>query len=165
MATDDRLFLNVPLNTNDRNPCSPPDMGPVWRGVMIRAPRRVFLKRSTIGGRSVTLPDIPICGYMLLDVPTVPSNYRLRLVAIDVATGKTYSGNVVELDRSPTVPPPVKPKPLTPQEAAGLASGGCFNPNLTDFVDLPKLPAVYAVHVEFRGRKSNSVTIEVVKRE
>ncbi|GMV95715.1 MAG: hypothetical protein AMXMBFR83_00860 [Phycisphaerae bacterium] len=160
MAIDDDEFRNVPLNTNDENPCSPQVADRAWRGIVIRAPRRVTFKP----GAARPFAVIPICGYKLLEVPAKPSQERIRLVAVNRATGATYSGEVVELDPSPQEPPPEAP-PLSAKELKGLASGGYFNPNLTDFVELPETTATYLVHVEFQGAKSNVVTIAVVEEE
>ena len=38
-----------------------------------------------------------------------------------------------------------------------------FNPNMADYVELPAVPASYAVHVENGRFKSNVVKIDVVR--
>ncbi len=165
MKIDQKLFLNVPLNSNDPNPCSPPDPGPDWRGIKIQAPEQVLFKRGERVGEYGAFAAITICGYYLMDVPTVPWTQPMRLFAVDTTTGTGYSGDVIELDPSPEEPPPEDEEPLSPEEVKGLASGGYFNPNLADFVRLPEEPAVYNVHVEYRGFKSNVVTVALVEEK
>jgi len=162
MAIDQKLFLNVPLNSNEKNPCSPPEPGPTWRGILIQMPIQVKFKRGVRIGTQGAFAAIPICGYYLLDVPASPVKEPMRLFAVDKRTGKVYSGDVKELDPSPEAPPP-ESEPLSPEELKGLASGGYFNPNLADFVRLPEISAVYDVHVEFRKFPSNVATVEMVE--
>lgn len=162
MAIDQKLFLNVPLNSNDRNPCSPVQDDPNWRGILIQVPLQVKFRPGETVGEHGSFAAIPICGFYLLSVPAKPVDEPMQLVAVNLASRKTHRGDVIELDPSPSVPPPAS-TPLSPGDLKGLASGGCFNPNLADFVDIPAEPASYDVHVEFRGFKSNVVTIEIVE--
>ncbi|UCE58246.1 MAG: hypothetical protein JSU63_12475 [Phycisphaerales bacterium] len=164
MAIDQKLFLDVPLNTDEPNPCSPPEPDPDWLGMVIQAPQQVTFKRGVTVGDNEAFAAIPICGYMLLEVLSVPEDAEMLLVAVDRRSGKIYRGEVVELDPSPVIPPPPSP-PLSDEELEGLASGGYFNPNLADFVPLPQEPGEYHVHVEFGKAKSNEVTIKVVEEK
>lgn len=164
MEFEQKLFLDVPLNTNEPNPCSPQNDDRTWRGILIRAPARVKVKRDVLRGRAGVLDAIPVCGFLLLNVPAAPIHERIRLFAVDTKTGLELSGDVVDLDPSPYEPPPARPPP-SPEKLAGLAVGMYFNPNLIDFVRLPGMPAVYDVHVELRGFRSNVVTIEVIDED
>jgi hypothetical protein len=164
MEIDQKLFLKVPLNSNEPNPCSPQQPDPTWRGILIQAPKQVAFKRGEKVGKYDAFAAIPICGYYLLDVPAEPSDEPMRLVAVDRRTGTVYSGDIVRLSRSPVKPPPPS-EPLTAEELEGLAAGGYFNPNLANYVHLPEEPSVYNVHVELREFRSNPVIIEIVEAE
>lgn len=165
MEIDQKLFLKVPLNSNEPNPCSPQQPDPNWRGILIQAPKQVTFKGSEKVGEYGAFAAIPICGYYFLNVPTEPTDESMRLVAVDRRTGTAYSGDIIELNPSPEEPPPEDEEPLSTEEVKGLASGGYFNPNLADFVRLPEEPAVYNVLVEYRGFKSNVVTIALVEEK
>ncbi len=162
---DQEVFLNAPLNSYERNACSPkkPD-DPAWRGILIQAPERVVFKPGVKVGEHGAFAAIPVCGVYMADVPFPIVEDVLKLVATDKRTGKTYSGPIIELDTSPQVPPPAAP-PLTKKDVEGMASGKYFNPNLADYVRLPASPAIYDVYVELRGIRSNTVTIEVTDKE
>lgn len=161
MIIDENNFLNIPFNTNAQTPCSPIPPGPTWRGILIQAPQRVKFRRGNTVGEHGAFAGIPICGYLLLDVPPIPTSESMRLIAVDSRTGHVYSGDIVELDESPEVPPPGHPS--SPEERRGLAVGGFFNPNLADYVALPMTSAVYHVHLEYREYRSNQVSIELVE--
>jgi len=161
MSVDETQFLHVPLNINIQTACSPKPPGPHWRGILIQAPRLVRFRRGTTVGNHGAFAAIPVCGYYLLDVPPRPTTKCMRLVAVDNRTCVFYSGEIVELDDNPDDPLPGEPSP--PEKRQGLAAGGFFNPNLADFVGLPVASAIYDVHVEFRGYRSNEVTIELVE--
>lgn len=166
MEINQQLFLNVPLNTNEPTPCSPSEPDINWRGIVINAPKQVTFKHGKKVGEYGAFAAIPICGYYLLNVPLVPWTKPKRLFAVDKDTGVIYSGDVVELDPSPQIPPPPEDEePLTPEEVEGLATGGYFNPNLADFVRLSEKPAIYDVYVEFREFRSNVVTIEIIEEQ
>lgn len=160
---DDKLFLNVPLNRYEKNACSPakPD-NPGWRGIIIQAPAKVAFKRGIKVGNAFAA--IPICGIYQADVPFPLEPDVLRIIVTDKRNGKVYSGPIVELDPSPSLPDP-DPVQLTKEQVAGLASGRYFNPNVADFVDLPIEPNVYEVMIELRGLHSNIVVIELVEGE
>ena len=161
MDIDPKIFLDVPMNVSTQHACSPPDPGPRWRGVVIRGPRWVTFKKGETVGEHGAFVAIPICGYFMVDVQ--PGAIEpMKLIAQDRASGRIFAGPIIELDRSPDEPPPEAP-PLDPAEAKGLASGGYFNPNLADFVALPRAAGRYDVHVEFRGFQSNVVSIELVE--
>lgn len=164
MTIDQDMFAAVPLNTNDPNACSPANGDPDWRGIRIQAPQKVQLQVRKGTQLPISMAPIPVCGFSLLDVPPAPVHEAMRLVAKDTRTGAVLAGPIVELDPSPVVPPP-RGRPFSAELLKGVAVGSYFNPNLLDFVSLPRAPATYLVHVEFRGFKSNEVTIEVVPVE
>ena len=161
MDIDPKVFLDVPLNQNVPHACSPPAPLSTWRGVVVRAPARILFKRGEKVGPNGAFAAIPICGYFRVDVQ-LGSKEPMTLVAVARASGKVFSGPIVETDPGLMIPPPAAP-PLTEEDVKGTASGGYFNPNLVDFVPLPPGPGTYDVHVEFRQFKSNVVTIELVE--
>jgi hypothetical protein len=160
MTEADRVFVEVDLDSNQSNACSPADPGPSWRGILIRAPSRAPLRRDAPPDRHGAFATIPICGYFLLDVIPDPTDPGFVLTAVDRATRKSYSGEISSLDESPVEPPPPSP-PRSPSELKGLAAGGYFNTNLLWFVELPAAPAVYEVVATFKGQTSNKVTVEL----
>lgn len=162
MAIDQKLFLQVPLNSREQNLCSPLAPGPAWRGIMIHAPIQVKFKPGTPVGDKGAFAAIPICGYYLIDAAELLSGEPPRLVAVDQRTSVVYTGDLIEREASPEAPPPDEP-PLDPASLKGIAIGSYFNPNLADYVELPAVPASYAVHVEYGRFQSNVVKIEVVR--
>lgn len=163
MQIEPTLFADVVLNTNERYACSPAEPPPQWRGVVINAPSRVSFKAGETAGQYGAFAAIPICGFFFVDANFAGADQPMKLVAVDRQSGRSYSGAIVELDPSPEEPPP-EDDGFTPQELAGVASGGYFNPNLADFVALPAKAAVYAVHVELRDYKSNVVVVEIAEQ-
>lgn len=160
MEIDSRAFENVPFNTTEQSPCSPPIPGADWRGIVIQTPRRiVFTRKNAVASLQVPLA---ICGFYLVPVPGEPVSTPMQLVAHDRRTGQTYTGEVSARDPSPEVPPPEAP-PLTPEELEGLAAGSYFTLNLTEHLQLPAMPATYEVHVEFRDYRSSIVVVQVVE--
>lgn len=161
MAIDDALFRKVPLNTREPNPCSPKDLGPKWRGIVIQAPKRVLLGSGENTGQAFA--TVPICGLYTLDLVNLMNGSPMRLIAIDRATRKMYTGAVVDADPSPDAPPPDDGEPVDPAALKGLATSSYFNPDLVNYVGLPARSAVYDVMVEYGGVQSNKVTIEIVQ--
>lgn len=163
MDMDPKVFLDVPLNVRAPHKCSPPDPGPYWHGVVIRAPTQVKFKRGETAGDYGAFAAIPICAFFRVQARLTGINEPMKLVAIDKRTGQTFSGPIVELDPSPVIPPPDAGEPLDAEELEGTGGGGYFNSNLADFVTLPPTSASYDVHIQFREYKSNVVTIELVE--
>ncbi|HEY6642889.1 hypothetical protein [Povalibacter sp.] len=165
MQIEPAVFADVPLNANERIACSPPEpAAPDWRGIVIRAPNRVYFKAGETVGDHGAFAAVPICGFFMAQASVQGVSEPMKLVAVDRSSGKSYSGPIVELDSSPDEPPPVEDEPYEPQSLQGLASGGYFNPNLIDFVALPARSAMYTVHVELRDYRSNPVDIELIER-
>lgn len=171
MTVDDEMFKDVETGVLAPTPCSPKKPAdPTFRGILINAPKQVSFKKGAPGGRTGAFATIPICGYYILDVSSPPKfkSYlgTLQLVAVSRNTGRKYTGPVV--DRRDGVPPP-KTKPFTEEQLKGVYVGGHFNPNLLEFVRLPKTAAVYDVHVELGNHgeegffESNIVTIEIIE--
>jgi hypothetical protein len=158
---DDSIFAQVQLNVNDRNPCSPAKPAAAWHGVLINAPRQVQSQPGkTADG---TLATIPICGTYSLDLGRDTTEEPLTLYAVDKESGHVYSGEVIEVDRSPEAPlPPDLAAASVPRKVPGQFMGGYFKPNLAEYVRLPRRAAVYDVHVQMSGMKSNTVSIQLV---
>lgn len=162
MQIEPAVFADVPLHSNEPHACSPAEPPPDWRGVTIRAPSRVSFKRGEVAGPYDSFAAIPICGFFFVDAQLHGADEPMQLIAVDQQSGQRYSGAIVELDPSPEDPPPDDDEPVPADAYAGIASGGYFNANLPDYVDLPVQSAVYRVHVEFRNHQSNAVLIELV---
>ena len=159
MAIDEKLFENVPLNTRELSPCSPKDPGPNWRGILIQAPKQVSFGRT---GKGETYKAIPVCGLYTLDMLSLMDGKPMRLIAVDKHSQKIYTGEVIDEDPSPEVPPPGQ-EPLDYAQLKGLATGSYFNVNLVSYVKLPVHLTEYEVMVEYGGNQSNKVTIKIVE--
>ncbi len=162
MTIDQETFLTVPLNSYEKNPCSPSVQNLSWRGILIQAPQQVHFKPGKTVGMYGAFAAIPICGFYLFDISKSPYQAPMCLYAIDKKHDKRYWGNVVELNTSSREPDPEE-APIPDSALEGKAVGGYFNPNLADFVKLPEEPALYDVYVEYMGYKSNIVPIEIMK--
>jgi len=163
------VFENVPLNTYQESPCSPELPGPLWRGIIIRAPGKVLFKKGEVvpdeTGWYMAFMKIPVCGLYMLQPPAEKDLGFLKIVAQDKKTGRAYSGDVYDKDPSPIVPQPDSEKSRKAGRNRPDAIGRYFNPNLAAFVSLPQEPAVYEVYVEFWGHRSNVVTVELEEKK
>lgn len=157
---DDRSFMLVRLNSRVPGPCSPVAPEPYWRGVLIRAPRKAPFQpiAADTPGEFVA---VPICGYYQVDAVATPIREPMRLLAVSKQSRKVYVGEVRDRDRKPVERPP-KTVPITLEEIEGEAEGSYFNLNLFDWVTLPEGPGCYTIQVEFRGYRSNAITIELI---
>jgi hypothetical protein len=161
MMTDDKLFDQVPFDTEEQNACSPPDPGFGWRGVKVRAPAQVVLPGKDAPRSALR---IPLCGIYCLDLATVIRHPgRMMLIVTDDATGRTYRGAIVDRDPNPTIPPP-RSAPIDPAIYENQAFGSYLNVDVASYVALPLQPARYRVKVEWSGYESNEVSITVVQR-
>jgi len=172
---DDEQFEDVVIDSRKENACSPVEPEGPFLGIMIQAPRKVAFKKdrdehATLFPRPTGFAKVPICGFFM--VPGVVfEKYvdvlsALRIVAVNKVLDKVFTGYVA--NPMPSDPVPIRPD-LTPEQLANIVSGGYFNPNLTERVPLPQVPAVYEVHVELGEKdsedfmESNRVIIELVK--
>lgn len=160
MAHDQKMFLHVPLNTREQNPCSPLSPGPTWRGVLIRAPIHAKFKSGFTAGERHSFAAIPLCGYYLVDLERLRPGVPLRIVAVDQLTQERFEGDVIDKEENLEEPPPEIPA-HSASNLEGIAVGSWFNPNLPDYVSLPAVAATYAVHVEYGSYRSNIVEIQV----
>lgn len=157
---DQNLFQNVRLNMNERNACSPDNPGPNWRGIRIQAPDSALIRH---GKKGAEFSIIPLCGLYTIDVADLLDGKPMVIVARDQRTGTLYRGDVVIRRHVHDVPDPEERK-VTPEQVKNLATSSYFNRNVAEFVALPQWPAVYEVHVEFGGLKSNKVVVRLVDR-
>jgi hypothetical protein len=158
---DDKLFQQVPLDTNEQTACSPTEPGVDWRGVLVRAPSQVILPDQRTKDSALI---VPLCGLYFVDVVSALRHPGHRiLVVTDDKTGHVYRGEIVKKDPHPTIPPPPSP-PLDPALYADQAYGSYFNINVASYVALPLRPARYRVRVEYAGHQSNEVRIAVIER-
>lgn len=162
MDIDPQIFLDVPLNENQPHRCSPSEPAPSWRGVVITAPTRVRFKKGDAVGPTRAFAAIPICGYFRADIRLDRPRQPMRLVAINLRTADEFTGPIVDLDSSPSVPDP-DAQPVRAEDVKGLVGGGYFNPNLADYVALPQTSGAYRVHVEWNEFRSNEVTVDLVE--
>jgi len=169
MATDDSAFAEVKLNSLEPNACSPEPPDAAFRGILIRAPKRVTFDPDERVGDRDAFAAIPICGIYILDVGSMPPHDNtieaMELVAVNDETEAEYTGRMMDPD--PQVPPPADGLPPPDKaENVGVSVSGYFNPNLADYVALPEEPATYTVYVRL-GEKitSNEVKIELVEKE
>lgn len=165
---DQAMFLKVPINTEEENACSPFVGDPEWAGVIIQAPEVVLFEKTSISRKDClnheSFAVVPLCGFYSLPVTGGKTTEPMTIVAEDIKSRKVYRGIVHEEDPNPIVPPPTT-APKDPKMREGVFTESYFNPNLVDFVDIPHVPAVYNVHIEFWGYKSNTVTIELRERK
>lgn len=164
---DPKDFLEISLNNKIPNKCSPlrvPDL--YWRGIVIRAPRKVSFNKSSRIMPLKTFVVIPICGWCRINISASPEPFMEQLIAKNIKTGEIYSGQILNLDQdpSPIVPPPDdNDTPLTEDSVKGVGVEEYFNYNLADFVKLPEEAGIYEVYDEIDGVRSNTVTIEIVE--
>ena len=172
MKQEDEMFKKVELDSRMPNPCSPEEPSPLFLGILINAPSRVFFKKGEKVEDGSAFAIIPICGLYMLQMSRILKYINvieaMRLVAVDKETNWEFFGRVAE-------PIPGAPKQKYPalsrEEVANMVSGGYFNPNLAERVPLPEKSGKYDVHVELGERdsddfiQSNVVTIEIIEEQ
>lgn len=164
MATPDP-WKNVPINENRPCACSPAAPGVHWRGMVVNAPKQVKFKATDVIDEYGAFAAVPLCVYYMFDVPAVPVHENYKITAVNTKSGQRYEGEIIDLDPGTDLPPPAELAPPTPPpDVTGLASGGYMNPNIINYVALPRESATYEVTLSFRGFKSNSVTIQLIKQ-
>jgi hypothetical protein len=164
---DDKLFDDVELNASVSNRCTPPEPEDFdWVGILIRAPRRVTFTPGKTFGISNVFARIPICGFYMYPVTlkTPSRDEAMKCVVKDQETGVVYQGVVRDMSIDDPAPDP-EPAEIDPKDLEGLVSGGYFNLNLAEQVQLPPRPCRYLVYVEGGGYRSNVVSIEIVRAD
>lgn len=151
------IFKNVPLNTSEENPCSPPEIDST--GIAIQAPAEVTIAVNDAN------KAIPICGlYMVELLALKKNNLPLKLNVYHIESDFKFSGFMIEKEPHLQAPEPKpqfqvdEPEP----DLSGTVIGSYFNPNLLKYVKFPLLPGFYEVHAEYADLASNKVTIKVV---
>lgn len=148
------LFAS-PFFSAQETPESPKPPQPQWRGVMIAAPTEAKL--------SLKQPMIIVRGTYRISGANYPANDRIKLVAINIATKREFSGYAGQRDASPDVPPPDSEK-ADPAVLKRMVFSGFFNADLVATVKLPWTSASYRVRAEFGTIPSNEVTIQVLNQ-
>jgi hypothetical protein len=100
----------------------------------------------------------------MLDVPSPPVAEAMQLVALD-EEGEEHRGSILPQDEGPEDPPPFDPPPVDPALLVGMQVAAFFNPELFATCRPPRRLGRFEVWVEFRGHRSNSVRIEVIKSD
>lgn len=161
----DTAFLNIQLNYDNETPCTPaePD-DPYWQGILINAPKKVYLNTGS-KEKIIHYDKVPICGFSMIEILKVKKAGGMKLVVTDTQSGERFEGIIdyASMDAVSNIPDP-NHTPFTDEELTGLVSGGAFNPNLTDFVAVPKKPGKYDVQVILGQYRSNTVQIEIVEK-
>jgi hypothetical protein len=160
-----KVFKNVPLNTSDKNPCSPvtPD-SPDWEGIIIQSPVSVSFVRGKIADDYGAFAIIPICGYFLLSVDTGSIKAPMKMFAVNSKTKKTFKGEIQDLELNPEIPYDEMNKAFRKEELKGILIGSYFNINCINFLDLPEESGTYDIWIEYHGRKSNVVEVKLVAK-
>jgi len=164
MASDNKKFLKVELNSDSENDCSPQvDPEEDFSGIVIAAPSEVIfeLGKPSSDGQFAAMP---ICGFYQLDMADMMKNATIRLFAKNIETEEIYNGAMLEQDPGSEAPLPFDEPPMNPEDFRGQFIGAYFNPNLPNYVNIPALPAKYQVLVQIGETKSNIVEIEVKKK-
>jgi hypothetical protein len=165
MTKQDKKFFEVELDTNSPNDCTPelPD-DDEYLGIMIAAPSRAPFKLGEPVGARGSFANVPICGAFVMDIPSPPTDEPMMFHVVNRATGDEYEGPIVMADEVTDIPPP-EDTPVPAEDLEGMSVTGYFNHNLVDYVPLPVGPAVYDVTVLWRGKKSNTVTVELFEEK
>ena len=155
-------FSKVVLGSYDQSECSPTfeQFNDKVRGIRINAPAKV---KAVFDGDGVSPESrIPLCVAMQFQADFF-AKYdhvysRITIVAVDEATGKSYSGNLA-LSR-PVMPPKRNPS-IPPEKLAAMTQRKYINVNLANYLHLPPAKGTYVVYATIEDNKSNTVTIEL----
>ena len=156
VATEQDAFFAVPLNTREANACSPKAPDEDWQGILIRAPQVIVLRRQA--GAQPARATGPICGLYRIRLDRLAGGVPMLLKATDTASGKVYTGIVLDKDRGHDEPPPAR-RAIDPARLARMTTSSYFNLDLFEYLALPLRSATYVLHAEYGGLQSNAVTI------
>lgn len=158
-------FMNVDVELSTEYACSPPEPTKErWRGIVVKAPERIYFTEDDLKDCAESPLFIPICGYLMLDIMLNDDAPPMEFIAVSQSTGKEYRGFLESLDEQPDIPDPDK-EPLDPADVEGMASGGHFVYDLLSYVKIPIESTKYDVHIGFSGKKSNVVTIWLIEEK
>jgi hypothetical protein len=146
-----RLYAK-PYYSATRMPLSPQPPHDGWRGVLIHVPQEVTL--------TLKQPTVLLHGTYRIQGDKYPKQDLLRLVAVELASKKEYSGVAGQRDDSPDAPPPPAPAPA-PAVIQRMVFSGFFNADLVATLKLPWSSASYRVRAELGDIRSNDVTVKV----
>lgn len=143
-----------PFFSTAEDPRSPQPPNPSWRGLLLSAPPQAVL--------SLRQPMVLVHGSYRIQGDAYPADDRLRLVAVDTATGVEYAGEAGERDPSPTLPPPEPEEPVEPEVFKRMIFSGFFNADLMATARLPWKSGTYKVRAELGRIRSNENTLQIV---
>lgn len=157
MKYEPTAFSDVELNSSTPNVNSPKEPQIGWAGIEINAPKKVI-----VGSDDKNIA-IPICGiYSLLLTDIAESSKGLKINVLVKGLDKTFSGFMVDDDYGTDAPIPLTGEKEDVQIEEGVLLEAYFNPDIRDYVSFPLREGFYSVSVEYGGKVSNEVEIEVV---
>ena len=145
-------LLANPYFSAAEHPDGPKPPQPQWRGVMISAPAEIVL--------SLRDPMVILRGCYRISGANYPAKDRLKLIAVDVATKREYTGGAGQRDSSPDVPPPPSDPP-DPETIKRMVFSGFFNADLMGTLKLPFTSGTYRIRAEFGNIPSNEITVKI----
>jgi hypothetical protein len=159
VSTEQDAFSSVPLNTRQASACSPaaPDDA-AWQGILVRAPDVVLIGGA--GDAGPVRPRGPLCGLYRIGLDRLADGVPMLLKATERATGRRYTGVVLDRDGGHDEPPPAR-RAIDPARLARMVTSSYFNLDLFDYLSLPLRAGSYLVQAEYGGLTSNTVLIEL----
>ncbi len=179
-------FNDVKLGFNEtlENPCSPgyplDITGFLWNKIVINTPRKIICRI----GNDTLIPVIPVCGAYIITGRRESKYYDLGAWTFHIRKindKNWFTGEIVDKSENPGIPalPPnyqeeqrelekerIEAQSYSEEELEeGQASGGFFNENLMDYVEIPFEPGVYEIYFSTSGLESNRVKVEIVFEE
>jgi len=165
VAVNNADFNEIELNSDEQNTCSP-DISDIsdFMGIAINAPTEVEFDPSKLAddGSFVLLP---ICGYYQLNMGELLKDATIQLFAMNIETEKVYRGVLLEEDPGTEEPMPFDEPELQPEDVEGQQLSAYFNPNFTQYVNLPIEEASYKILVQIGAAKSNVVEVRVRQKK
>lgn len=154
-------FDDITFDSSHEVGCSPTfeDYSYDRREIKINAPGRVQAILDDDGMSPET--RFPICLAMQFPTKLVGDTFelwaRITLVAVNVVTGESFSGNLVPRRTAQRIPGP----PLAPEVLEKRVERFYRNINLCHYVHLPAERGSYHVYAMFEDYRSNTVTVEL----
>jgi len=154
MKTDPASFESIEINTFGESSCSP-EMQEKQRGILITAPEKVEFSTEAV---------LPVCGTYQVSGKFLNEFYsmpnEITLIAIDMETHQSYSGNLLEKGFTPAEGSKFEGSDEELNEI-GLASW--FNIDLYRYLgDLPSRKTTFSIYATIGEVQSNVVQVKMI---
>lgn len=138
------------------SPAKPVD--PQWRGAMLTAPQKVFVRAQKHDTALALLSRIPVCLYYCFQSgsPEMDFVHKAKIIMYNAALKKEYCGEERQLFDGNML------TPYAEADGEPIPVGFYKNFNLLSYVDIPLESAAYLVRIVVGNAESNDRQVEII---